>query len=157
MDLVVSEGRIPQTTLTSGHQANGGENIQETTPCPLRKIKPQEGGRAEDKSPGGTRVRGLSQAPAFLNRRHSMALKGAGWCRSTAPGSGKRHFRAFPATEQGRRCTPPGGRLGLAGSCSGLCELHSPGPPVRSTLLSPQCSPGGLVITLAEKLTAGPA
>ena len=157
MDLVVSEGRIPQTTLTSGHQANGGENIQETTLRPLEKDKASGSrpGRGQEprRDPSG---RGLSQAPAFPNRRHSVALKGAGWCGSSSR-LWQKAFPAFPHRAGQWRC-PPGGEAGSGWfkvSCVGALWI-SGGPPVRPTAVS-QCSPGGLVITPGRKLTAGSA
>lgn len=111
MDLVVSEGRIPQTMLTRGHQANNGEDIQETTLRPLEKdeASARRPGRGQEPSRDPSE-RGLSRAPAFLNRRRSMALKGAGW-----HGSSSRLWQkaapGFPTQSRGVE-VPSGGRAG---------------------------------------------
>lgn len=158
MDLVVSGGRIPQTMLTRGHQANNGEDIQETTLRPLEKdeASTRRPGRGQEPSRDPSE-RGLSWAPAFLNRWRSMALKGAGWHGSSSR-LWQKAIPGFPM--QGRGVEVPsggGGRSGLVGSRPAMGEALgiSCGPLVRPTLSLN--APQDVAISPGRKLIAGSA
>lgn len=158
MDLVVSGGRIPQAMLTRGHQANNGEDIQETTLRPLEKDKAsaRRPGRGQEPSRDPS-DRGLSWAPAFLNRWRSMALKGAGWHGSISR-LWQKAVPGFPTQSRGVEVPlGDGGRSGLVGSRPAMWEALgiSWGPPVRPMLSVND--PQDMAISPGRKLIAGSA
>ena len=158
MDLVVSGGRIPQAMLTRGHQANNGEDIQETTLRPLEKdeASARRPGRGQEPSRDPS-DRGLSWAPAFLNRWRSMALKGAGWHGSISR-LWQKAVPGFPTQSRGVEVPlGDGGRSGLVGSRPAMWEALgiSWGPPVRPMLSVND--PQDMAISPGRKLIAGSA